>query len=80
MKSEKRKIVVVCGKYRHTIKVGGGEKKILLFKLGDPKTGWIPSRKHFEMLRDMVVTAFKSKDPTYCLFFHYAVTVQEIHL
>lgn len=47
-----------------------------IFKLGNPATGWIPNRSHFEMLRQLLVSA--SNDPDFNLIFHHGLQVEYV--
>lgn len=45
-----------------------------IFKLGNPQTGWVPGRKHFEALRDLLVSA--QNDPDFNIIFHHGLQVE----
>lgn len=45
-----------------------------VFKLGDSASKWIPSRAHFESLRNMLAQA--QSDPDFSLLFHYGLQVE----
>lgn len=47
-----------------------------IFKLGNPQTGWIPNRAHFEMLRQLLVSA--SNDPDFNIIFHHGLQVDYV--
>lgn len=47
-----------------------------IFKLGNPQTGWIPGRKHFEALRDLLISA--ANDPDFNIIFHHGLEVEYI--
>lgn len=47
-----------------------------IFKLGDPNTGWIPTRSHFEMLRALLEQA--ANDPDFNLIFHHGLSVDYV--
>ena len=45
-----------------------------IFKVGNPATGWIPNRKHFEALRNLLISA--SNDPDFNIIYHHGLTVE----
>ncbi len=47
-----------------------------IFKLGNPQTGWVPSRKHFDALRDLLISA--QNDPDFNIIFHHGLQVDYI--
>ena len=49
---------------------------IKIWKLGNPQTGWIPNKAHFEMLRQLLVSA--SNDPDFNIIFHHGLTTEFI--
>ena len=81
-KSETKKIVVVCGKDKHVVTVSPKDKGkiILLFKLGNEKRGWIPSKAHFDMFNDLLETALRSSKSPTSIVFHYGVKVEKIKI
>jgi hypothetical protein len=75
---KKNKIVVVCGKHKFEVEVGKGQT-LTIWKLGDPKRGWIPSKKHFDAFRNALVFALKDPVNNHILF-HYGVSVEQVKL
>lgn len=47
-----------------------------IFKLGNPQTGWIPNRSHFEMLRGLLISA--ANDPDFNIIFHHGLQVDYV--
>lgn len=47
-----------------------------IFKLGNPQTGWIPNKAHFEMLRQLLVSA--ANDPDFNIIFHHGLQVDYV--
>lgn len=45
-----------------------------LFKLGHPESKWVPSRSHFEALRNMLAAA--ANDPDFNIIYHYGLQVE----
>ncbi len=45
-----------------------------IFKVGNPATGWIPGKKHFENLRDLLISS--SNDPDFNLIYHHGLSVE----
>jgi len=76
--SEKRKMVIVSGKHKHEIEIGGDVKRLTIFKLGDKERGWTPDKQDLEHFRKLL--SKWSKDPEFMIITHYALEVEQIDL
>lgn len=74
----KDKMVVVCGKHRHTINVNKGQT-ITVWKLGSEARGWIPSKKHFLAFKKLLALAMKDPAKNHIIF-HFGVKVQQVKI
>lgn len=74
----KNKIIVVSGKNRHTVSVAKGQT-LTVWKLGDAKRGWIPSKKHFVVFKKLLTNALKNPSKNHIVF-HYGVAVQQVKI
>ena len=60
----------------HNTYLDRGTFPLKLFKLGDRASKWVPSRSHFEALRNMLMQA--ANDPSFALIFHYGLEVEYV--
>jgi hypothetical protein len=49
---------------------------IKIFKLGSESKGWIPSKKHFDKFKQLLVSA--ANDPDYNIIYHFGLTVDYV--
>ena len=77
----KNKIVVVSGEHKHEVAVAHGQM-VTIWKLGDPKRGWIPSKKHFDAFMKCLQLALEEtqKGRDGHIVFHYGVTTEQVKL
>ena len=74
---KKRKIIVVCGKHKHEVEIGGDIKKITVWKLGDSAKGWVPAKRHFDHFTSLLKSALEDPEKNHIVF-HYGVSVKQI--
>jgi len=72
---KKNKIVVVCGEHKFEVDVEQGQT-ITVWKLGDPKTGWIPNKRHFECFTNLLKKALEDPKKNHIVFHHFVAVEQ----
>ena len=77
----KNKIVVVCGKHKHTVSVNKGQT-LTVWKLGSEARGWIPSKKHFDAFKKSLLFALKETNSGRDghIICHFGVKVQQVKI
>lgn len=76
----KRGLYALLLKYKlrllHSTYIDRGTFPLKIFKVGHPESKWVPSRAHFDALRNMLSAA--ANDPDFAIIYHYGLQVEYI--
>lgn len=74
----KRGLYALLLKYKlrmlHSTYIDRGTFPLKIFKVGHPESKWVPSRSHFDALRNMLAAA--ANDPDFNIIYHYGLNVE----